>query len=106
MIDMTVQKVSRNYFPSRAGGGNVAVRLKPRQLSQFLEALLDGVTGDAGGEFQAEAFAAERSHHAAVDHRATQIVLNRTFRRREVTHHAPYERIARAGGIHHPMKRI
>src|SRR5208283_3872377 len=82
------------------------LRLKPRQLFQFFYAMVDVSALDLRGAGQAKALAAERRRDAAVNHRAPDVGINRAFRGGEITHHAPDERIARAGWVHDFGQRI
>ena len=83
-----------------------ACGLKPRQLFQFLHALFDVGAFDFGRASQAETFTAERRGDAAINHRAPDVDVNRAFGRRQKSHHAADERIARAGRVNNLVQWI
>src|SRR6266550_749869 len=87
-------------------GLHAALSLEFRQPFQLLHSAVNLSTRDSGGAQQAETFTAEGGHHAAVNHRATEIVFNRAPGCGEISHHAADERVARAGRVHDFVQRV
>ena len=86
--------------------GNALGSLKLRQPFQFLHPAVNVNAFDFGGARQAKTFATKRRRDAAVNHRTPEVGINQIFGRRQITHQAADEGIARAGRINHLVQRI
>src|SRR5947209_7339387 len=89
----------------RAALASALQKSKANEFFQRLNALVDLRPRDLCCAGQAKAFAAEGGDHAAIDHRATEIFLDRASLAGEVADHSADERIARAGGINDVVQR-